>query len=159
MISFFNIFSILELTVALHIFFLIKNIFWPYHKAHWILIAQPGIKQTLRPLQWEAWSPNHWTTREFPCLIFLYALSYLGTVINSSQTCCPLALFSKHIKSLTSLILFLGRAPPQPFPPARRPFQQIPLISGWIALFPNPEYSSWMNNSLIWMEYLLWKGP
>ena len=144
MISFFQHFLNLRVNNCLiFLFFWIKDIFWSYHKACWILIAQPGIKQTLSPLQWEAQSLNHWTTREFPCLIFLCVLSYPGTVINS-QTCCPLALFSKHSKSPTSLILFLGRAPPQPCPPAPRPCQQIPLISGWIALFPNPVYSSWI---------------
>ena len=37
---------------------------WPCHVACRILIRQPGIEP--RPSAVKAWSPNHWTPREFP---------------------------------------------------------------------------------------------
>ena len=39
---------------------------WPPHVACGILIPRPGIKPMLPAV--EAWSPNHWTAREFPCI-------------------------------------------------------------------------------------------
>ena len=41
-----------------------KKIIWPYHTAFWILVPQPGIEPM--PPALEAWSLNHWTTREVP---------------------------------------------------------------------------------------------
>ena len=38
--------------------------FWPCHVACGILVPQPGI-ELMSPAV-EAWSPNHWTAREFP---------------------------------------------------------------------------------------------
>ena len=38
--------------------------FWPHHTACGILIPQPGVEP--EPLAVTAWSPNQWTTREFP---------------------------------------------------------------------------------------------
>ena len=38
--------------------------FWPHLTACGILVPQPGIER--RPLAVKAWSPNHWTFREFP---------------------------------------------------------------------------------------------
>ena len=38
--------------------------FWPYCMACGIFVPQPGIESV--PPAVEAWSPNHWTTREFP---------------------------------------------------------------------------------------------
>ena len=37
--------------------------FWPWQVASGILIPRPGFKPVPEV---EAWSPNHWTTREFP---------------------------------------------------------------------------------------------
>ena len=38
------------------------------HMACGILVPQPGIEPV--PPVVEAWSPNHWTAREFPCKFF-----------------------------------------------------------------------------------------
>ena len=38
--------------------------FWPRPLTFGILVPQPGVKP--RPPAVKAWSPNHWTTREFP---------------------------------------------------------------------------------------------
>ena len=38
---------------------------WPHHTAGGILVPRPGIEPV--PPTVEAWSPNHWTTREVPC--------------------------------------------------------------------------------------------
>ena len=43
-----------------------KNL--PCHVACGILVLQPGIKP--RPLAVRAWSPDHWTAREFPKVSF-----------------------------------------------------------------------------------------
>ena len=41
----------------------------PHHMACGILVSQSGIEPA--PLAVKAWSPNHWTTREFPVDMFL----------------------------------------------------------------------------------------
>ena len=46
--------------------------FWPCQMACRILIPQPGIEPMLPAV--EAQSPNHWTTREVPCLYILNRL-------------------------------------------------------------------------------------
>ena len=43
--------------------------FWPCHAACGILVPQPGIEHV--PPALEAWSLNHWTSREVPMLLFL----------------------------------------------------------------------------------------
>ena len=43
--------------------------FWPRQAACGILVHWPGIKPA--PPAVEAWSPNHWTAREFPLSFFL----------------------------------------------------------------------------------------
>ena len=43
-------------------------IFWPHHAACRILVPWPGIEPT--PSAVKVWSPNHWTSREFPVFIF-----------------------------------------------------------------------------------------
>ena len=35
-----------------------------------ILVPQPGFES--RPSAMRVWSPNHWTTREFPCHFFFF---------------------------------------------------------------------------------------
>ena len=45
-------------------YFLIFFLFWPCHVACGILVPWPGIEPG--PPAVEVWSPNHWTTREFP---------------------------------------------------------------------------------------------
>ena len=39
-------------------------LFFPHCVVCGILVPRPGIK--LKPLAVKAWSPNHWTAREFP---------------------------------------------------------------------------------------------
>ena len=50
-----------------------------------ILVPQPGIEP--RPLAVKAWSPNHWTAREFPPAIFctraIYCQRNTFGIINS----------------------------------------------------------------------------
>ena len=48
----------------------------------WVIVPQPRIKP--RPPAVEAWSPNHWTTKEFPILV-LKDINYLfsPTIYNS----------------------------------------------------------------------------
>ena len=41
--------------------------FWSCCEACWILVLQPGIK--FMPTAVKVWSPNHWTTREFPTIL------------------------------------------------------------------------------------------
>ena len=38
--------------------------FWPHHGACGVLVPQPGVEPA--PSAVRAWSPNHWTAREFP---------------------------------------------------------------------------------------------
>ena len=47
-----------------HPFLLYFIIFWPCHTACGILVPWPGVEPL--PPAVEAWSPNHWTTREAP---------------------------------------------------------------------------------------------
>ena len=42
--------------------------FWPCHVACRILVLQPEIEPA--PPELEAWSPNYWTAREIPQLLF-----------------------------------------------------------------------------------------
>ena len=48
----------------LNLFFYFSFIFWSCHVACRILVSLPGIEPG--PSAVKAWSPNHWTTREFP---------------------------------------------------------------------------------------------
>ena len=58
-INFPIMFFVLSLSVSL---------FWLHHTACGILIPWPGIEPG--PLAVNAWSPNHWTTRELPSIMF-----------------------------------------------------------------------------------------
>ena len=51
-------------TVLLIFFKTLKKFFWPCHTTYGILVPWPGIKPL--PPAVEAWSLNHWTTREVP---------------------------------------------------------------------------------------------
>ena len=51
-------------------FFFLFLFFWPCHMAFRILVPQPGIEPG-SPAG-EAWSPNHWTPREFPVIFISY---------------------------------------------------------------------------------------
>ena len=59
---------------------LFKNfIFWPCHEAGGILVPWPGIESGHPAVK--AWSPNHWTAREFPEMemnLAWWQNSYLG---------------------------------------------------------------------------------
>ena len=52
-----------SLTFLFFLFF-----FWPCHTACGILVPRPGIEPASSALK--AWSPNHWTAREVPPLLF-----------------------------------------------------------------------------------------
>ena len=59
--------------------------FWLHHVACGILVPQPGIKP--RPSAVRAWSPNHWTSREFhPNLYFLMDWFFSGSVLRVLHT-------------------------------------------------------------------------
>ena len=53
--------------------------FFGHIKQLWILLSQAGIEP--EPLEVEMQSPNHWATREFPKVIFLY-LEVTGLGVN-----------------------------------------------------------------------------
>lgn len=63
-------------------------IFWLCHEPYGILVPQAGIK--LQPLTVRAWSPHHWTTREFPEK-FKHKKFFLSSGLPSSPTvpCVP----------------------------------------------------------------------
>ena len=56
----FEIINLLEDNIGSMFFVL----FFPHCVVCGILVPRPGIK--LKPLAVKAWSPNHWTAREFP---------------------------------------------------------------------------------------------
>ena len=49
------------LEVGIPVFIIMPIFFWPCHVACRILLPRPGIEPLCRAV--EAWSPNHWTTR------------------------------------------------------------------------------------------------
>ena len=51
-------------------------LFWPHCMACGILVPRPGIKPV--PPAVEAWSPNHWSSREFPLLSFLIPVTRIS---------------------------------------------------------------------------------
>ena len=52
-------------------------LFWPYYAACRNLVPWPGIQPKSPGV--EAWSPNHWISREFPGIIFFKSLSSAPT--------------------------------------------------------------------------------
>ena len=54
--------------------------FWPHFL--WVLVPWPGIE--FQPLAVSAWSPNHWTTREFP-VVFLIEIDELKQEANTRK--------------------------------------------------------------------------
>ena len=56
-------------TFRIFSFFFFLTFLWPRHAARGILVPQPGLEPT--PPAVEAWSLNHWTTREVPQDLFL----------------------------------------------------------------------------------------
>ena len=56
--------------------FVCFGFFWLCHMACGILVPRPGIKPM--PPAVEAWSPNHWTAREFPStILFWFPISFV----------------------------------------------------------------------------------
>ena len=90
--------EMLSIKLLHHVFFAgwFVCLFWPRHAARGILVPRPGIEPESPAA--EAWSPNHWTSREVLCVRVLCTpvlLFLLGTcvVINfyvtkHPQTCC-----------------------------------------------------------------------
>ena len=70
-----------------------------YPVACWILVAQPGIEpwtpSSGLPAV-EAWSPNHWTDREFPCCVF-----WIRSI--SCRESLPKILYSDRTSSIVKL--------------------------------------------------------
>ena len=62
-------------TREIPIYLFLFSFFWPYCMACRILALWPGIEP--RPSAVKAQSPNHWTTREFPYILF-YILFHYG---------------------------------------------------------------------------------
>ena len=52
--------------------------FWPRCTAYGILVPQPGIEPV--PPAVEAWSLNHWTTREVPKTWYIYSMEYYSAI-------------------------------------------------------------------------------
>ena len=50
-------------------------IFWPHHRACWILVPQPGMEPV--PTEVEAWILNQWITRKVPIFLVFLALDCL----------------------------------------------------------------------------------
>ena len=67
--------STVPLKKKITIYFLFKLslffvcLFWPHCTARGILVPRPGVEPGSPVV--EAWSPNHWTTREFPQITIL----------------------------------------------------------------------------------------
>ena len=59
--------SILK-NIALNIIYLF--LIWPCHGAYGILVPRPRIEPVTSSVK--AWSPNHWTSREFPKYYFSF---------------------------------------------------------------------------------------
>ena len=53
-----------------YLFLIYFLFFWPHHEACGILVPQPGIEPG--PSTVRAWSPNHWTAREFPDIFYFF---------------------------------------------------------------------------------------
>ena len=60
-------FSVVVIIIIIVVIIIIN--FWPRHAACRILVPQPGIES--RPLAVRVQSPNCWTIRELPLLLFL----------------------------------------------------------------------------------------
>ena len=61
------------LGLCLHIIFRVNHLFfWLHRKACKILVSQSELEPTLPTV--EAWSLNHWTTREMPLANHLYCI-------------------------------------------------------------------------------------
>ena len=63
-----------ELRVSVFFFFF----FWPLPAACKIFAPQPGVEPESPAV--EAWSPNHWTTREFPSSFFTLIFPKFSTM-------------------------------------------------------------------------------
>ena len=48
--------------------------FWLHLEACGILVPQPGIEPVFPAV--EVWSPNHWTTREFPEIYIFFSYCF-----------------------------------------------------------------------------------
>ena len=65
-----------------------------------ILVPGPGIEPGT--LAVEAWSPNHWTTREFPVVLFLKAIYlYFKKIFKVMQNICIFCTRRKNLYSRT----------------------------------------------------------
>ena len=85
----------------LFLFYFLK-IFWPYSMACGIFVPPPpGIEPM--PLALEAWSPNHWTAREFPRDLFIFKKFLKIYFIRSWNPC----------KGRVKILLFRGLEAPK----------------------------------------------
>ena len=70
----------ISVTLSLFFFF-----FWPRHTACGILVPRPGMEPETPAV--EAWSPNHWTSREVP-LSLSWVQGWWKVWCESSVCCC-----------------------------------------------------------------------
>ena len=78
---------------------------WPTPHGLWDLSSQPGIKPWL--LAVKAWSPNHLTTREFPCYLFLIILQK-GQKNKKEHNLTSHLLRNKHCQHLIQFLQILN---------------------------------------------------
>ena len=89
-------------------FFIFHFSFWPFPRACRILVPQTGMKP--QPAEVTAWSPKHWSVREFPFYLFYYSHPSGCEVVSHGVLIC-ISLIAKGAEHL--------------FTYAYWPFQQI----------------------------------
>ena len=87
--------------------------FWSHHMACGILVPPPGTKH--RPSAVRVQSPNHWTTREFPKLIFLFSFSLCsGTLANKAPATETARCFQQERKETAQMTPIIHKPGEQP---------------------------------------------
>ena len=90
------------------IFFFFFSNFWLCCTACGIFVPQPGIKLVF--LAVEAWSPNHWTTRQAPCdyiRIFLGSSQSWNLLVSKWSSCtdCFFQMYTQHMYIIAKLLV------------------------------------------------------
>ena len=76
-----NVVNSASMNIEVHVSIWINStlFFWSCCEACWILVLQTGIK--FMPTAVEVWSPNHWTTREFPPILHFLITTTLKPIL------------------------------------------------------------------------------
>ena len=72
--------------------------FFGHTEASGILVPQPGIEP--RPSAVRAWSPNHWTTREFPGGYLIYGIYNSPSQVKAKLLLCVYFFYQVHRRLL-----------------------------------------------------------